>query len=273
MHCRDLRQEAKKVSVESREVHIKHVLDTGAVKDRNNEDAIKTGAKILSRRSVDDAHKEKSRWCATEFATHKDSSVFAAAPDVDNTSLIDLLAVKRGHSIMCFDAVAAFSQAPETELIFIQAPAEHRAKIGQLINVAMPEVREGTRKGARAWQDHFVDIFEGVSGNIEAESEVPSNLSFERVRDRIGLARRRHLRDRTTRKHEEGVRRSRDQNCVEILTHHQRRKLVRACWNYEGHRRRRHVGERTGQVRIVRAVDDEDERMPSIDGSQARETA
>ena len=46
-------------TVESREVHIKHVLDTGAVKDWNNEDAIKTGAKILSRRSVDDAHKEK----------------------------------------------------------------------------------------------------------------------------------------------------------------------------------------------------------------------
>ena len=29
---------------------------------------------------------------------------------------------------MCFvDAVAAFGQAPETELIFIEAPEEHRA--------------------------------------------------------------------------------------------------------------------------------------------------
>ena len=136
----------------------------------------------------------------------------------------------------------------------------------------MPKVRVGTRKGARAWQDHFVDIFEGVSGTLEAESEVPSNHSFERVRDRIGLARRRHLRDRTTRKHEQDVRKSRDQNCVEILTHHQRQNLVRACWNFEGHRRRKHVGKRTGQVRIVRAVHDEDERLPSIDGSQARET-
>ena len=52
-------------TVESREVHIKHV--PGAVNDWNNEDAIKTGAKIISGRSVDDAHKEKSRWCATEF--------------------------------------------------------------------------------------------------------------------------------------------------------------------------------------------------------------
>ena len=33
----------------------------------------------------------------------KDPSVFAAASDVDNTSLVDLLAVKRGHGIMCFD--------------------------------------------------------------------------------------------------------------------------------------------------------------------------
>ena len=43
---------------------------------------------------VDDAHKEKSRYCAREFATFKDPSAFAAASDVDNTSLIDLLAVK-----------------------------------------------------------------------------------------------------------------------------------------------------------------------------------
>ena len=34
--------------VESREVHIKHLLDIDAVKDWNNKDAIKTGAKILS---------------------------------------------------------------------------------------------------------------------------------------------------------------------------------------------------------------------------------
>ena len=51
--------------------------------------------------------KEKSRWCAREFATYKDPSVFASESDVDNTSLIDLLAVKRGHGIMCCDAVAA----------------------------------------------------------------------------------------------------------------------------------------------------------------------
>ena len=63
--------------VESREVHIKHLLDTSA---------IKTGAKILSGRFVD-AHKEKSM----EFATYKDPAVVAAASDLDNTSSIDLV--------------------------------------------------------------------------------------------------------------------------------------------------------------------------------------
>ena len=112
---------------------------------RNNEDAIKTGAKILSGRRVDDAHKEKSR-CAREFATYKDPSVFAAASDVDNTSLIDLLAVKRGHIMMCFNAVAAFGQIPDTELIFIDAPADHRATAGQHVQCECLKVREGGRK-------------------------------------------------------------------------------------------------------------------------------
>ena len=84
-------------------------------------------------------------------------SVFAAASDVDNTSLINLLAVKRGHGIMCFDAVAAFGQAPETELIFIEAPEEHRAVVGQHVLWQCLKVREGRRKGARAWQDHFIE--------------------------------------------------------------------------------------------------------------------
>ena len=91
--------------VESRGVHIKDLLDPGTVKDSNNEDVIKTGAKIFSGRFADDARREKSRWCARELATHKDPSVFAGASDIDNTSLIGLLAVKRCHSIMCFDAV------------------------------------------------------------------------------------------------------------------------------------------------------------------------
>ena len=74
--------------------------------------------------------------------------MFAAASDVDNTSLINLLAVKRGHGIMCFDAVAAFGQAPVTELIFIEAPEEHRAAVGQHVLWQCLKMREGRRKGA-----------------------------------------------------------------------------------------------------------------------------
>ena len=40
---------------------------------------------------------------------------------------------------MCFDAVAAFGQAPETELIFIEAPEEQRAVCGTACVVAMFE--------------------------------------------------------------------------------------------------------------------------------------
>ena len=42
----------------SRAEHVRHMLETGAVKDWNREDAIKTGAKILSGKHVDDAHRK-----------------------------------------------------------------------------------------------------------------------------------------------------------------------------------------------------------------------
>ena len=133
-------------SAKSRAEHIKHLLETGAVKDWNR-DAIKTGAEILSGKMVDDDTVRESL----------PPSVFAGASDVDNTSLIDLLAVKKGHGIMCFGAVAAFGHAPETELTFIEAPDEHRAIVGQHILWQCLKVREGRREGARAWKDHFMN--------------------------------------------------------------------------------------------------------------------
>ena len=106
---------------------------------------------------MDDAHKEKSRYCAREFATFKDPSVFAAASDVDNTSLIDLLAVKMGHGIMCLNAVAAFGQAPETELIFIEAPGEHRAVVGQQVLWQCLKVREVDAKEQELGKIIFIE--------------------------------------------------------------------------------------------------------------------
>ena len=123
-------------------------------------------------------HTKKSRNCAKEFATFKDPSVFAAASDVDNTSLTDLLAVKRGHGIMCFDAVAAFGQAPETELILIEAPEEHRTVVGQHVLWQCLKMREGRRKGARTWQDHFIEntVVARLPRIFDTESEVPDNF-------------------------------------------------------------------------------------------------
>ena len=45
--------------------------------------------------------------------------MFAVASDVNNTF------VKSGYPVLCFDAVAALSQAADTDLVFIQALEEH----------------------------------------------------------------------------------------------------------------------------------------------------
>ena len=164
--------------VERREVQIKHLLDTAAVKDwnkrmRSRQERQSCVGDLLMTRT------RRSRGGVREFATYKDPSVFVAAPDVDNTSLIDLLTVKRGCSIMCFDAVAAFCQALETQLIFIEALAEHRAKVGQHLLWQCLKVREGRRKGARAWQDHFVDILlaKGCLGAFKQSLKSPTIFS------------------------------------------------------------------------------------------------
>ena len=89
----------------SRAEHIKHLLETGAVKNWNREDAIKTGAKILS-----------GKMC----------------------SLIDLLAVKKGHGIMC----SLTGEAPETE--------GAQSSCG----TACDEVRRWTQRDRKIAQNH-----------------------------------------------------------------------------------------------------------------------
>ena len=222
--------------MESREVHIKHLLDIGAVKDWNREDAIKTGAKILSGRFVDDAHKEKSRWCAEEFATCKDSSVFAAASDVDNTSLISLLPVKRDHGILCFDAVTASGQVPETELIFIEATCRAQSKSWSTRIVAMPESerRQTERSESVARSLRGDTAIEGVPRSFQAEPEVPDESQFEIALDL-------HVDDGSVTGPAEKM--MDVFACLEtkiilklLSVHHQSQKLVRACWCSEGYR-------------------------------------
>ena len=70
----------------------------------------------------------------------------SVASDVENTFLIDLLTVKKGHGIMCFDAVAAFGQAPKTELIFIEAPKDHRPVVGQHVVAMFESERRWTQR-------------------------------------------------------------------------------------------------------------------------------
>ena len=107
---------------------------------------------------VDHEEKKKSRYCAREVATYKDPTVFAAASDVDDASMLDLFAVKKGYSTTCFDAAAAFSQAEEQELIFLEPPAEYLERIGRRVLWQCLRVREGRRNGARCWQEHFCSV-------------------------------------------------------------------------------------------------------------------
>ena len=109
--------------------------------------------------------------------------MLAAASDVDNTSLIDLLAVKRGHSIMCFDAVAAPGQASETADLHRRS-CRAQSKSWSTCAVAMHESErrqtERSESVARLLRGHTAAI-EGVSRNFQAESvplaSVGSHLS------------------------------------------------------------------------------------------------
>ena len=110
----------------TQEALIEYLLESKSVKDRGADETRATGALILNGRFADDPIKEKSRYCARKLATKKDPTVFAAASDANNSAIIDLLAVKKGFPIIVFDVVAAFSQAEEQELVFLEPPVEYQ---------------------------------------------------------------------------------------------------------------------------------------------------
>jgi hypothetical protein len=68
----------------SRGKQIDHLLSNEAVRDWCLDEARATRAKVLSGKFVQQAEKDKSRYCPKEFATDNDPGVFAAASDADN---------------------------------------------------------------------------------------------------------------------------------------------------------------------------------------------
>ena len=134
---------------------------------------------------------------------------------------MDLLAVKRGSqcvSCVSMQWLRCIRPSSRDRALF-QAPEEHKAKVGKQVLWQCLKVREGRRKGARAWQDHFVDYpaVAGVSRQLLAESAVPCNLVFEGVRNCSGLACGRWLRDGSSRKHEESILSSRHQRNTRVI--------------------------------------------------------
>ena len=83
-------------------------------------------------------------WCRHCVAGRGLEPPHQSRPEQDDQ--YPLVCIDYGHrrchtdvGLMCLDAVAAFGQAPETEMIFIEAPEEHRAVVGQACVVAMFE--------------------------------------------------------------------------------------------------------------------------------------
>ena len=63
--------------------------------------------------------------------------------------------MKKGYPITVFDAVAAFSQAEEQELVLLEPPVECQMMHKKPVLWQCLKVREGRRNSARSWQDHF----------------------------------------------------------------------------------------------------------------------
>ena len=121
------------------------------------------------------------------------------------------------------------------------------------------------------WQGHFVDILlsKECPGTFKQSLKSPTTFHAKEFEIAVDL----HVDDSHVTGPAENMTKVfaylETKKPFEIPTHHLGRKLVRACWCSEViDRRRRHAGERTGQVRIVRAVDEEGEGLPSIDESK-----
>ncbi len=101
----------------SRMEQMEHLLNSKAAKVWDVDKETATGVWVLSGRFVGH-HQERP-------------AVFAAASDVDNAAMVDLFAVKKSYPTACFESVAAFSQAGEQGLVFLEPPVEHLETLGR----------------------------------------------------------------------------------------------------------------------------------------------
>ena len=72
--------------------------------------------------------------------------------------------------------MAAFSQADEDELVFLQPPEEYLARIGKKVLWQCLKVREGRRSGAKSWQEHFAACIQAneCPGQFKQNPKTPS---------------------------------------------------------------------------------------------------
>ena len=125
------------------------------------------------------------------------------------------------------------------------------------------KVGEGRLEKSQSVESSFRwhTVIQGTPRSLQTESEVPDDL-FTRVS--LKLLTDDGYMTGSAEKIMEAFAYLEVKNFVETFTHHWSPKLVRACWSSEGYGRRRQVGERTRQVRILRVDDDADEWLPPI---------
>ena len=93
-----------------------------------------------------------------EGVCHAHPPVFAAASDVDNTSIDRFAGSQEGSQHHVFRRSGRIRSSSRNRADLHRGPCRAQGKNWPTCDVAMPESeREGRRKGARAWQDLFKD--------------------------------------------------------------------------------------------------------------------
>ena len=110
--------------------------------------------------TLDEQHKEKSRYVVKDFANTRDPTMFAAASDTAIGRVVEFKAVIQNYSMFTFDVTSAYTHAWEDELVFLEPPPEEIEEHGDCVWRSI-RVIYGRRKGARSWQEHFDSILRG----------------------------------------------------------------------------------------------------------------
>ena len=103
---------------------------------------------MFNARSVDEQHKEKSRYVVKDFANTRDPTMFAAASATAVGRVVEFKAVIQNYSMFTFDVTSAHTHAWEDGLVFLEPPPEEIEEHGDCVWRLIRAIY-GRRKGDR----------------------------------------------------------------------------------------------------------------------------